>query len=343
MTQSNTTVQQEIIEYLTKEVLDSYLILATTVLLPIHEFIITLDQEVTVVWMRDNKLSLGSILLVSTRWCVVLTAIMVPFPTSTMTSCKIQLIASRFFLCAGFAQVAVFSALRVSAIWGRNWLLFLVVSVLGLVPVVPNAYVVATWTYSFDTGSCIATTRLSLRTIVILGLITRVSVIIADVLVLVLTWVKTYEQVVSARRLGQTMSVSICLLRDGTIYFVILLALNLFALLTVTTLTSKSVFDTPVVTIPPILVSRFILNLRQVDGNGGTRTDGRLPDFSAPQFEVADSVFGNFGEPLEHGVSLLREEMGGMNEVDEGLQVEGTAWDEDGGGQENRASKNIVE
>lgn len=37
----------------------------------------------------------------------------------------------------------------------------------------------------------------------------------ADILVLVLTWVKTYKQVVYARRAGQTMSVSLCLLRDG--------------------------------------------------------------------------------------------------------------------------------
>lgn len=46
-------------------------------------------------------------------------------------------------------------------------------------------------------------------------LMTRVPVIVADVLVLILTWVKTYSQVMNARKAGQTMSVSLCLLRDG--------------------------------------------------------------------------------------------------------------------------------
>ena len=39
--------------------------------------------------------------------------------------------------------------------------------------------------------------------------------IIADILVLGLTWAKTYKQVVHARSAGQPMSVSLCLLRDG--------------------------------------------------------------------------------------------------------------------------------
>lgn len=43
-------------------------------ILPLYEFIITFEQEVAVVWARDKKLSLGSILLVSTRWCMVLSA-----------------------------------------------------------------------------------------------------------------------------------------------------------------------------------------------------------------------------------------------------------------------------
>lgn len=42
------------------------------VLLPVYDCIITFDQEIAVVWRRDGKLSLGSILIVSTRWRMVM-------------------------------------------------------------------------------------------------------------------------------------------------------------------------------------------------------------------------------------------------------------------------------
>lgn len=53
-------------------------------LLPIYEFVITFDQEVASVWASSKKLSFGSLLLVSTRWCMVLAALMVCLP-DTMT------------------------------------------------------------------------------------------------------------------------------------------------------------------------------------------------------------------------------------------------------------------
>ena len=57
---------------------------------------------------------------------------------------------------------------------------------------------------------------------------------------------------------------------------------------------------------PPILVNRFMLNLRQIDTKNGTQNAGRVSNFSEPQFRAAtaDSIFGNFGEPLDHGASL---------------------------------------
>ena len=47
------------------------------------------------------------------------------------------------------------------------------------------------------------------------SLATRVPVIVADALVLVLTWMKTYQQVRDARRLNISLSVTTCLVRDG--------------------------------------------------------------------------------------------------------------------------------
>lgn len=58
-----------------------------------------------------------------------------------------------------------------------------------------------------------------------------------------------------------------------------------------------------VISQPPILVNRFMLNLRQIDDSVET-----LPSaFSDIEFRAAQSLFGNFGEPLEHGASLFGE------------------------------------
>lgn len=171
------------------------------------------------------------------------------------------------------------------------------------------------------------------------GFTTRISVIIADVLVLILTWVKTYEQVVNASRSGQKMSVSMCLFRDGTIYFLILLVINVLALYTNRRSTGNSVnsaLDLFITSIPPILVNRFMLNLRQIDSKNSTHTIGRLSRFSAPQFHatVASSIFGNFGEPLEHNASL-------REEGDEGLPADSVTEDVGGelGLEENEVAK----
>lgn len=53
-----------------------------------------------------------------------------------------------------------------------------------------------------------------------------------------------------------------------------------------------------------------MLNLRQVDAKNDTQTAGGVSNFSAPQFRIADSIYGNFSEPLEHGTSLIGEDEG---------------------------------
>lgn len=56
------------------------------VLLPIYEFVITIDQEVATVWLRGNKFSMASILLVSTRWCMFILAMLNLFPVTPEVS-----------------------------------------------------------------------------------------------------------------------------------------------------------------------------------------------------------------------------------------------------------------
>ena len=60
------------------------LTLRRPVLLPVYEFVITFDQEVAALWMRGRKLTLASLLLGSTRWCMVMSAVVISLPVNAM-------------------------------------------------------------------------------------------------------------------------------------------------------------------------------------------------------------------------------------------------------------------
>ncbi|EKM57579.1 uncharacterized protein PHACADRAFT_90412, partial [Phanerochaete carnosa HHB-10118-sp] len=94
-----------------------------------YDHLITLDQEIRTVWRR--KFSIVSLLIVFTRWTLIIQA--------TFTFIMAQgLIVSHSVSCAT-QPLVVFSALRVCAIWNQNYVLFIIVLVLGLTPVITNA------------------------------------------------------------------------------------------------------------------------------------------------------------------------------------------------------------
>lgn len=41
----------------------------------LYEYIMTIDQEVAAVWRRGKRSSLVSLLLISTRWCMVIAGV----------------------------------------------------------------------------------------------------------------------------------------------------------------------------------------------------------------------------------------------------------------------------
>ncbi|EKM50314.1 uncharacterized protein PHACADRAFT_201154 [Phanerochaete carnosa HHB-10118-sp] len=124
---------------------------------------------------------------------------------------------------------------------------------------------------------------------------TRSSLILADAIVLVLTWIKTFRHWRNARRLKMKASLTTCLLRDGTTYFIALLALNISQLLT---------YNIP--DPPPILINRFIINLRTA---GSTVSDYSMhmsdqrQRQSSLQFTRPTDRLGNMGGTLQVGRS----------------------------------------
>ncbi|EKM57671.1 uncharacterized protein PHACADRAFT_206550 [Phanerochaete carnosa HHB-10118-sp] len=287
-----------------------------------YEYMITITDEISSVWLQ--KFSPVSLLLVSTRWAILIETILqlIPATADKYAACKPILILMQVCVQLGSIQVALFSSLRVSAIWGRSVVLFVVILALGLAPLATNIYTLSKSSYPFlpsPFAICSQTINISDGAYTVCKLtcrflyaltnppghvvvyITRIPLIASDILVLILTWIKTAGTFRTARRLNVSAGIVSCLLRDGTIYFFILLVLNIAQLLTRVGIVSPIAALVDVM--PPLLISRFILNLRhavhQSDGNAAESTSGYdASQFSAPNFRIPPSLVGNMGEFL---------------------------------------------
>lgn len=127
----------------------------------IWEYLITVDQEISLVWRKKHKVSMPSILLVTIRICMLSTAVgfgIAYLPGLSCTELKLVNLFTLVVYVVAIIQTAVFSALRVSALYGRNIWLFLIVLVFGLVPVSTNMYSMAKMTTITPEGhQCYAT------------------------------------------------------------------------------------------------------------------------------------------------------------------------------------------
>jgi len=116
--------------------------------------------------------------------------------------------------------LALFSALRILAISGRNWTLFSVVLILCVWPITINTYQFAAAILTIDdtyhTG-CAGETPLSDLVSMIIQVLEDGTLIVAESLVVFVTVRKTFK--LRGRRGGTGPGVSRLLLRDGTIFF----------------------------------------------------------------------------------------------------------------------------
>ncbi|RPD58172.1 hypothetical protein L227DRAFT_564857 [Lentinus tigrinus ALCF2SS1-6] len=132
-------------------------------------------------------------------------------------------------------------------------------------------------------------------------IISRTSFIVADLVVLGVTWHGTYRTVQLGNELKHTYSGT--LLRDGTTYFLALTVLNVLHLLLsmlsidvldLSSLSMVTIFTEPIAS---ILVSRFLLDLQEVHQY---RVDPQLSSMSVGQgsLRFATRVIGSLGESL---------------------------------------------
>ncbi|OCH85079.1 hypothetical protein OBBRIDRAFT_891399 [Obba rivulosa] len=212
-----------------------------------------------------------------------------------------------------FAVWAVFSALRVYALDNHKWRIAALTLVLGLVPVGTNTFNDSDTAivYSYDSvfgQLCFDSPKFTSKTYTIVVSTTRTCMILSDIIVVAVTWVHTYKIKRAAKAANLQSSLADLLLRDGTFYFVILALLNAahMSLAITGVFTFLTVFTIP---ISSIIISRFLLNLRQVDVSRRS-ADTSLPSFVRP-VPSASAVLpagpdfvtfltGSMGESLDH-------------------------------------------
>ncbi|GJE85321.1 hypothetical protein PsYK624_014000 [Phanerochaete sordida] len=277
----------DLVQELSQGLIDDYMGVSVTAL-AVYEYVVTFDQEVKTGWQR--RFNATSVLLVTTRWVMVLLQVLA-WATSS-TTVLIQILA----LISGI-QTALFSALRIFALWGRNWILLTVILAIGLLPTVCTCLVMAHSQYEW------------------LG--APYNVCNQYVAVPAREWqlhldTVTVPQMWRARQLNLAASLVQCILRDGTIYFIIILSLNVTQLITYN-LTPSEPLSTFGVIIPAILTSRFMMNLRSSSDVGGSHeppgADTRTRVVSTAHFVVPSDLLGNIGEELDHSQSHLSEDI----------------------------------
>ncbi|KIP03866.1 hypothetical protein PHLGIDRAFT_129899 [Phlebiopsis gigantea 11061_1 CR5-6] len=290
-----------------------------------YEYLITFGQELMVVWRR--KFTWASVLLVAIRWTILLEAIFLVLPQPSETRLVSMQYKRRESDVVALPKLSwtdddgpepVFSALRIFAISGRNLKLFLVVLIQGLAPVFINAIITAHAGVNFPfigpklvicqaafvPPRPLALVCKSARSSAI-AIASRVPVVISEAIILVVTWKKTFYSRQNLLRARITTSLTQSLLRDGTLYFVVLLLLNVAQLVILSSVDSLEFIGPLLDTLPPILISRFIMNLRRATGHPGLteeHSDSQAA-FTGVAFRDVTNTLRELGQELDHGLS----------------------------------------
>ncbi|EPT03360.1 hypothetical protein FOMPIDRAFT_1158818, partial [Fomitopsis schrenkii] len=211
----------------------------------LYDRVLTSGQEIAVIWTRK----MGLLAIIYTLMHVFTFLELLWYVLSYMnTPCRVS---------------AIIAAVRIHAINQRDWRPAIVVMVLYLVPVLATIFTYSLLRWEVMDDQCYIFNIASDSELYGFELATRVSIIVADTLVLAVTWRVTY----GFKKLNDMteqlkLPLTSLLLRDGTAYFSILLVINVINIVMWTTNIYQNITEFPT-TLTTVLLSRFFLNLRR--------------------------------------------------------------------------------
>ncbi|KAI0664180.1 hypothetical protein C8Q70DRAFT_1049692 [Cubamyces menziesii] len=273
----------------------------------VYYYLTTLDEEFK--HYSKRKFTLATLLYVTNRYIpLVYNVYAAPWvPGSSQESSGISILMS---------LSPVFSALRTYALQ-RKLYWAAVVLILSLAPMIVNGaryHWVAI--YKDQDFGCIESALIPLwfqrrhRSVPVLA---RVPVIIADIIVIYITWKTQYKLYGLGKDLPTPMRLTTVLLYDGTVYFVVLTVLDILLLIFEYLQTQN--FK---VTLTTILVSEFLNDLHEAaDKMSGS---GSLSSVSDLEFRIVGSIGASLPAPSDDGTPDEAEE--GGRENPEGSETE---------------------
>ncbi|PCH42991.1 hypothetical protein WOLCODRAFT_102920, partial [Wolfiporia cocos MD-104 SS10] len=246
----------------------------------IYEHVLNMDLEVRCVW--QYRLSATSLLLFVNRYILLALGILYalealgPLLPISLNCAALNITGATLELSL-VAFGAAFSALRVFALTRRRWHITLVVLLTGLVPIGTNIYGYLSWSYMTrmigNADICLGSGHISFEAHFKVMLATRICASVSDLVPIAITWLHTFSWSSHTAGVLKTGPFSTLLLRDGTVYFLILLFLNVLEI--ISSFSSggggtnfREYVTTFISPLTGILISRFIFNLRQLTGDG---------------------------------------------------------------------------
>lgn len=197
-----------------------------TICLFLYDYVINFNQEHHVVW--SCRVTGGVAVFVALRYAT-LAYVVTSVVNAAITSCEGAYIVEIIYIstqCATYFAQAAFAAIRVYAIQRGRWPLSVVVMALGLVPVATNIYAVSQVKLVDAFQYCLLDSAISINNQHIFLIATRVCVLAFNLLVLVATWQATRVIRYATSTLNNHSSLATLLMRDGSVHFGIISALN---------------------------------------------------------------------------------------------------------------------
>ncbi|KAI0644308.1 hypothetical protein C8Q79DRAFT_928077 [Trametes meyenii] len=263
-------------------VLSNRLSLFSVLALLCYEWLITFDREIALFWRR--KFTGATVLFLTNRYLPIFIQILNLAPTHALmsdASCDGYTKALQAIQISQYLPWAAFSALRTFALSRRNWMIATVVFVLSLAPVGINLSQYRWLVVVNDPtpGGCGNASTITLE------------------MAKKLTWMSTLGTIrITKDALKGRPSFATMLVRDGTIYFA-------YARITNDALSAVSYFTVFTEPITAVLVSRFLLDLQQVNQYNQRSTPTTLSQSATLDFA---KVLGSLGGTLGYDEEMRR-------------------------------------
>ncbi|KAI0704490.1 hypothetical protein C8T65DRAFT_653709 [Cerioporus squamosus] len=268
----------------------------------LYDFLITSGREVDAFWRRP--ITAASILFFSNKYISVLNHILVfvmPLPKADK-SCTQIVLAGFIIELAQYVPWGAFSAMRALAL-SRSRILAAFIAALSSVPLIVNFYL---FRYKMNGKvdplfGCQMHQDIHIPHSVTLELtaMSRSSLILADIILIIITWWTIPKRHVTAREPRSFLART--LLLDGTVYFIMLLILNslhiTFTLLSIFGTggaSNMTAFTEPVTS---VLTARFLLDIQEASrrptaamSTDGSELSSRTPYFSTASWSTFSGI-----------------------------------------------------